>query len=94
MANRNNQKLYTVSDPSAVKVKSNHCGTTTSAGFIRMDRAARRANVIESGLNPTSGCGAHGGGTPESPQSTPPGRRRDPDGLERPVTRSSGEDRQ
>lgn len=54
--------MHTVSNPSAKKAKSYHCGTVTKADFLRMERAARRANDIASGINPTSGCSAFGGG--------------------------------
>lgn len=48
-----------------VPVKStkspNHVGTITVEDQLKMERAARRQGQIESGLNPASGAGAHGG---------------------------------
>ena len=39
-----------------------HCGTITREQLMTMDRANRRQSEIDSGINPRSGCGAHGGG--------------------------------
>ena len=38
-----------------------HVGTITVEDQLVMDRAARRQAQIDSGLNPASGSGAHGG---------------------------------
>lgn len=38
-----------------------HVGTITVEDQLVMDRAARRKAEIESGVNPRSGTGAHGG---------------------------------
>ena len=40
---------------------SNHVGTITVEDQLKMERAARRQGQIESGLNPASGAGVHGG---------------------------------
>ncbi len=37
----------------------------TQEQILTMDRAARRQAQIESGVNPSSGCGVHGGGKRE-----------------------------
>jgi len=39
-----------------------HCGTITREQLMTMDRANRRQAEIDSGINPRSGSGAHGGG--------------------------------
>lgn len=40
----------------------NHVGTITKEQILKMDRAGRRQERIESGINAMSGCGVHGGG--------------------------------
>jgi hypothetical protein len=39
-----------------------HCGTITREQLRTMDRANRRQEEIDSGINPRSGSGVHGGG--------------------------------
>lgn len=38
-----------------------HCGTITREQLRTMDRANRRQEEIDSGINPRSGSGVHGG---------------------------------
>lgn len=40
----------------------NHVGTITKEMLLQMDRAGRRQERIESGINAMSGSGVHGGG--------------------------------
>lgn len=42
-----------------------HCGTITREQLRTMDRANRRQEEIDSGINPRSGSGVHGGGKHE-----------------------------
>lgn len=39
-----------------------HVGTITKEDLLKMGRAGRRQERIESGINTMSGCGVHGGG--------------------------------
>jgi hypothetical protein len=43
----------------------NYVGTITKEQLLKMDRAGRRLERIESGINAGSGSGVHGGGKRE-----------------------------
>ncbi|MCC7531462.1 MAG: hypothetical protein IT342_23365 [Candidatus Melainabacteria bacterium] len=45
-----------------VRKDPNHVGTITREQILKMDRAGRRQERIESGINTMSGSGVHGGG--------------------------------
>lgn len=60
MANKEGKRPQPVQVKTAGK-NPYHVGTITVEDQLGMERAARRQRQIDSGLNPSSGSGAHGG---------------------------------